>query len=298
MFRRDYLKKPEWLKVKIPSGREFRDVLDLLEQYNLSTVCQEARCPNMHECWNKKSATIMILGKVCTRSCRFCAVKTGDPHCEIDPQEPDHVALVIGKLGLKYVVITSVDRDDLADKGSSHYAQTIACIREKNPDIKVEALIPDFSGEHTYIKKVVDARPYVIGHNVETVERLSSYIRDRRCRYETSLEVLRTVTHCDTTIFTKSGFMVGLGETKEDIIKTLTDLRDAGVDVVTIGQYLQPTRKHHFVQKYYTPQEFDELADIGKNMGIGHVLSGPLVRSSYHAEEILENREIGVEENT
>ncbi len=298
MFRRDYLKKPEWLKVKIPSGREFRDVLDLLEQYNLSTVCQEARCPNMHECWNKKSATIMILGKVCTRSCRFCAVKTGDPHREIDPQEPDHVALVIGKLGLKYVVITSVDRDDLADKGSSHYAQTIACIREKNPDIKVEALIPDFSGEHTYIKKVVDARPYVLGHNVETVERLSSYIRDRRCHYKTSLEVLRTVKHCDTTIFTKSGFMVGLGEAREDIIKTLTDLRDAGVDVVTIGQYLQPTRKHHFVQKYYTPQEFDELADIGKNMGIEHVLSGPLVRSSYHAGEILENRKIGVEENT
>lgn len=298
MFRRDYLKKPEWLKVKIPSGREFRDVLDLLEQYNLSTVCQEARCPNMHECWNKKSATIMILGKVCTRSCRFCAVKTGDPHREIDPQEPDHVALVIGKLGLKYVVITSVDRDDLADKGSSHYAQTITCIREKNPDIKVEALIPDFSGEHTYIKKVVDARPYVLGHNVETVERLSSYIRDRRCHYKTSLEVLRTVKHCDTTIFTKSGFMVGLGEAREDIIKTLTDLRDAGVDVVTIGQYLQPTRKHHFVQKYYTPQEFDELADIGKNMGIEHVLSGPLVRSSYHAGEILENRKIGVEENT
>ena len=287
MFRRDHLKKPEWLKVKIPSGREFRDVFDLLKKYNLSTVCQEARCPNMHECWNKKSATIMILGKVCTRSCRFCAVETGDPHGTLDPQEPDHVAEVIGKLGLKYVVITSVDRDDLADKGSGHYAQTIARIREKNPNIKIETLIPDFSGERNYIKKVVDARPYVIGHNVETVERLSSYIRDRRCHYDTSLDVLRTAKRCNTTIFTKSGFMVGLGETKEDIFKTLMDLRDVDVDVVTIGQYLQPTRKHHFVQKYYTPQEFEELRDIGENMGIKHVLSGPLVRSSYHAEEIL-----------
>lgn len=287
MFRREYLKKPEWLKVKIPLGREFRDVFDLLEKYNLSTVCQEARCPNIHECWNKKSATIMILGKVCTRSCRFCAVETGNPHGVLDPREPDHVAEVIGKLGLKYVVITSVDRDDLADKGSSHYAQTITCIRQKNPDIRVEALIPDFSGEHTYVKRVIDARPYVIGHNVETVERLSSYIRDQRCHYETSLDVLRMAKRCDTNIFTKSGLMVGLGETKEDIIKTLTDVRDTGVDVVTIGQYLQPTRKHHFVQKYYTPQEFDELAEIGRNMGIKHVLSGPLVRSSYHAEDIL-----------
>jgi lipoic acid synthetase len=287
MFRRDYLKKPEWLKVKIPSGHEFRDVFDLLEQYHLSTVCQEARCPNMHECWNKKSATIMILGKVCTRSCRFCAVETGNPHGTLDPREPDHVALVIERLGLRYVVITSVDRDDLPDKGSSHYAQTIACIRQRNPDIKVEALIPDFSGERTHLEKIINARPYVIGHNVETVKRLSPYIRDRRCHYDTSLAVLRMVKQCDVAIFTKSGFMVGLGEAKEDIVKTLLDLRNADVDVVTIGQYLQPTRKHHFVQKYYTPQEFDELADIGKNMGIKHVLSGPLVRSSYHAEEIL-----------
>lgn len=229
----------------------------------------------------------MILGKVCTRSCRFCAVETGDPHGKVDPHESNHVAEAIGKLGLKYVVITSVDRDDLDDKGSGYYAKTITCIREKNPHIKIEALIPDFSGEHNYIKKVVDARPYVIGHNVETVERLSSYIRDRRCRYDTSLDVLRTVKRYDTAVFTKSGFMIGLGETKEDIIKTLMDLRDIDVDVVTVGQYLQPTRKHHVVQKYYTPQEFDELRNIGENMGIRHVLSGPLVRSSYHAEEIL-----------
>lgn len=287
MFRRDYLKKPAWLKVKIPSGTEFKGVFELLKKYNLSTVCQEARCPNIHECWNKKSATIMILGTVCTRSCRFCAVETGHPHGDLDPNEPSHVATVIKELGLRYVVITSVDRDDLDDYGSGHYAQTIECIREMNPHTKVEALIPDFAAKRKLIKNVIDAGPFVIGHNVETVERLSSYIRDGRCSYETSLDVLRIAKMCDSTVFTKSGFMVGLGEHKEDIITTLMDLRDAHVDVVTIGQYLQPTRKHHFVQKYYTPQEFDELRRIGENMGLTHVLSGPLVRSSYHAEEIL-----------
>ncbi len=287
MFRRDYLKKPEWLKVKIPSGTEFKAVFDLLKKYNLSTVCQEARCPNMHECWNKKSATIMILGRVCTRSCRFCAVETGHPHGALDAQEPSHVAIVIKELGLRYVVITSVDRDDLDDYGSGHYAQTIRCIRKTNPDTRVEALIPDFSAEKEFIKKVIDAGPFVIGHNVETVERLSPYIRDKRCGYNTSLDVLRIAKMCDSTVFTKSGFMVGLGEHREDIVKTFMDLRDARVDVVTIGQYLQPTRKHHVVQKYYTPGEFDELRSIGNKMGLKRVLSGPLVRSSYHAAEIL-----------
>lgn len=287
MFRRDYLKKPDWLKVKIPSGTEFKGVFDLLKKYNLSTVCQEARCPNIHECWNKKSATIMILGRVCTRSCRFCAVETGHPHGTLDQQEPSHVALAIKELGLQYVVITSVDRDDLDDYGSGQYAQTIRCIRKMNPHTRVEALIPDFSAEKELIRKVIDAGPFVLGHNVETVERLSPYIRDRRCSYNTSLDVLRIAKICDSTVFTKSGFMVGLGENKEDIIKTLMDLRDACVDVVTIGQYLQPTRKHHVVQKYYTPDEFDELRNTGHKIGLKHVLSGPLVRSSYHAAEIL-----------
>ena len=285
MFRRDYLRKPEWLKIRIPSGYDFRAVFDLLKQYNLSTVCEEARCPNMHECWNNKSATIMILGKICTRACRFCSVETGNPGGKIDPQEPGHVGAAIKKLGLKYVVITSVDRDDLEDYGSGHYAATISAIRKENPETKVEALIPDFSGKE-HLRKVTDANPFVIGPNVETVERLTEYIRDRRCDYEKSLEVLRLIKKLDNSIYTKSGFMLGLGEDKEEIIQTLKDLNAVGVDIVTIGQYLQPTRKHHFVQKYYTPKEFDEVRDLGEEIGIKHVLSGPLVRSSYHADEI------------
>lgn len=287
MFKRDYLKKPDWLKIKIPSGSKFKEVYDLLKKYNLSTVCQEARCPNMYECWSKKSATIMILGKVCTRTCRFCAVETGNPQGQIDSEEPEHVAEVIKILGLKYVVITSVDRDDLEDFGSSHYAQTIKSIKEKNPGTKVEALIPDFSAEEKYLKKVVDAQPFVIGHNVETVKELTPYIRDRRCGYEKSLGVLRIIKKINSNIYTKSGFMIGLGEEKEEIVETLKDLKNVEIDVVTIGQYLQPTKKHHFVQKYYTPEEFDEFKKIGKDIGIQHILSGPLVRSSYRASEVL-----------
>ena len=286
MFRRDYLKKPEWLKIRIPSGHEFRAVFDLLKQYNLSTVCEEARCPNMHECWNKKCATIMILGKICTRACRFCSVKTGDPGGKFDPEEPSHVAQAIKKLGLRYVVITSVDRDDLKDYGSTRYAATISAIKEENPQTRVEALIPDFSSKE-YLKTVTDVLPFVIGHNVETVERLTEYIRDRRCGYEKSLEVLRQVKELNSNIYTKSGLMLGLGEEKQEIIQTLKDLNATGVDVVTIGQYLQPTKKHHFVQKYYIPEEFDEFRKFGEDIGINHVLSGPLVRSSYHASEIL-----------
>jgi len=287
MFKRDYLKKPDWLKIKIPSGDEFKEVYDLLKKHNLSTVCQEARCPNMHECWSKKSATIMILGKMCTRACRFCAVETGNPQRQIDPEEPEHVAEVIKILGLKYVVITSVDRDDLEDFGSSHYAQTIKSIKEKNPNTKVEALIPDFSVQEKYLKKVVHAQPFVIGHNVETVKKLTSYIRDRRCGYEKSLNVLGIIKKISSNIYTKSGFMIGLGEEKDEIAETLRDLKNVEVDVITIGQYLQPTKKHHFVQKYYTPEEFDEFKKIGEDIGIQHILSGPLVRSSYHASEVL-----------
>jgi lipoic acid synthetase len=287
MFRKDYLRKPEWLKVKVPSGNEFKEVFDLLKKYNLSTVCQAARCPNIHECWSKKSATIMILGKVCTRACRFCAVKTGDPDGYIDPEEPEHVAEVINKLGLKYVVITSVDRDDLEDSGSDHYARTIEQIKRKNHTTKVEALIPDFAGKRAFLKKIVDAQPFVIGHNVETVRRLTPYIRDRRCGYDKSLNVLKMIKQFDGIIYTKCGFMVGLGEKEDEVIQTLKDLKEKNVDIVTIGQYLQPTRKHHFVQKYYTPEEFSGFKKIGEDIGIKYVISGPLVRSSYHASEIL-----------
>ncbi|KPJ72095.1 lipoyl synthase [candidate division TA06 bacterium DG_78] len=285
MFKRDYLKKPEWLKVKIPSGDEYRDVYQLLKKYHLTTVCQEARCPNIHECWNKKSATIMILGDTCTRACRFCSVTTGNPRGHTDTQEPEHVAEVIQKLGLQYVVITSVDRDDLPDYGSSHYANTIKSIKEKNLQTKVEALIPDFNGKKDYLKKVVDANPFIIGHNVETVKKLTPFIRDHRCSYEKSLSVLEKIKTLHKGIYTKSGFMLGLGEEQNEILQALKDLKDVGVDIVTIGQYLQPTRRNVFVQKYYTPEEFSEFKKIGEDVGIKHMICGPLVRSSYHAAE-------------
>lgn len=287
MFRRTYLKKPAWLKIKIPSGSKYKEMYKLFKKYNLSTVCQEARCPNICECWNNKSATIMILGKICTRACKFCSVRTGNPNGQIDPDEPDNVAKIVDILGLKHVVITSVDRDDLEDFGSSHYAKTIRFIKEKNSDTKIEVLIPDFSCVGSYLNKVIKEQPFIIGHNVETVKRLTIYIRDKRCGYEKSLTVLRTIKEIDKEIYTKSGFMVGLGEEQNEIIETLKDLKEAKVDVITIGQYLQPTKKHHFVQKYYTPEEFDEFKKIGEEIGIKHVISGPLVRSSYHAAEIL-----------
>ncbi|UCG30663.1 MAG: lipoyl synthase [candidate division WOR-3 bacterium] len=288
MFKRDYLKKPDWLKVSIPSGDEYKSIYRILQKNNLSTVCQEARCPNISECWRQKSATVMILGKICTRSCRFCAVKTGDPNGLLDTNEPRHVAEVINALGLKYVVITSVDRDDLEDLGSHHYAETIRAITETNSDTKVEVLIPDFNGRKEFLEKIVSAKPFVVGHNVETVRRLTPYIRDRRCGYDQSLDVLRKSKELDGQILTKSGFMVGLGEERNEINETLQDLKDAGVDVVTIGQYLQPTIKHVPVQTYYAPDEFDQLEQAGKNIGIKHVISGPLVRSSYHAADIFE----------
>ncbi len=281
------LKKPDWLKVKLPSGNEFKEVFETLKKYNLSTVCQEARCPNIGECWAKKSATIMILGKICTRACRFCAVTTGNPKGYLDPAEPENVAEVIKKFGLRYVVITSVDRDDLKDLGSGHYARTIEATKEKNPETKVEVLIPDFNCKAELLKKIIDAKPFIIGHNLETVKRLTPYVRDRRCSYEGSLNVLKIVKDLNSKAITKSGFMLGLGEEENEIIETLRDLKNAQVDIVTIGQYLQPTRRHIAVKKYYTPAEFSKFKKIGEEIGIKYMISGPLVRSSYHASEII-----------
>lgn len=286
-FSKVYLKKPDWLKIKLPSGNEFKEVFALLKDYNLSTVCQEARCPNIGECWAKKSATIMILGKICTRACRFCAVTTGNPKGYLDPEEPENVAKVIKELGLKYVVITSVDRDDLEDSGSGHYARTVLTIKEKNTHTKIEALIPDFNGREELLKNIIEAKPYVLGHNLETVRRLTPFIRDKRCSYEKSLQVLKIARQMDSNVLTKSGFMLGLGEEEEEIKQTLKDLKNVGVDIVTIGQYLQPTKRHIPVQKYYTPEEFKKFKEIGEAMGIKFIFSGPLVRSSYHASEIL-----------
>jgi lipoic acid synthetase len=289
MLKRDPLKKPPWLKVRIPAGGNYRGVRDLLQKYNLSTVCQEARCPNIAECWNRKSATIMILGKVCTRACRFCAVATGDPGGKIDVHEPANAAEAIKKFGLRYVVITSVDRDDLPDQGSGQYAAVVTEIKKLAPEIKIEVLIPDFSGRAESLRKIVEAGPDVIGHNVETVDRLTPRIRDRRCGYQKSLAVLALIKDLNPARTTKSGFMVGLGETDAEIVRALADLKDRRVDIVTIGQYLQPTKKHVPVQKYYTPDEFDGFKKTGKGMGIKFMVSGPLVRSSYRAGEAMED---------
>ncbi len=282
-----FQKKPEWLKVKLPSGEEFKRVYELLKSYNLATVCQEARCPNIGECWHKKSATIMILGKVCTRACRFCAVKTGNPKGFLDLKEPENVAEVVKRLNLSYVVITSVDRDDLADLGSSHYTRTIQGIREKNPATRIEVLIPDFDCKEELLEKVVATQPFIIGHNLETVKRLTPYIRDRRCGYEKSLNVLKTIKMIDSRTLTKSGLMLGFGEEEDEIIEALTDLNDAGVDIVTIGQYLQPTKRHIPVKKYYAPEEFNKFKNRAEEIGIKYVISAPLVRSSYYASEIV-----------
>lgn len=277
--------KPPWIRFKIPGGEVYREVRGLLKRLDLATVCEEARCPNVTECWNRRSATIMILGRTCTRSCRFCAVKSGDPGGRIDPGEPERVAEAVGALGLRYLVITSVDRDDLPDQGSGHYAATVARIKRLDPGIRVEALIPDFSGSAQSIRSVLDAGPDVVGHNLETVRRLTPMIRDRRSGYGLSLDVLAVIRERSPQILAKSGFMVGLGETGDEIVQTLRDLAAARVDIVTIGQYLQPSRNREPVLRYYRPEEFEGFRRIGLELGIPLVLSGPLVRSSYRAAE-------------
>ncbi len=285
---KSHLRKPAWLKTRVPLGHEFRATHDLIRRYGLATVCEEARCPNINECWNEKCATIMILGRICTRACRFCAVKTGNPEGTVDIDEPHRVAELVKTMDLKYVVITSVDRDDLEDGGSQIYAQTISKIKDLGKKVKVEALIPDFNGRIDNIQKVVISSPIVIGHNVETVEGITPVIRDRHSGYRKSLDVLAAIKTLNSDQMTKSGFMVGLGETINDIKKTMDDLLKNKVDIITIGQYLQPTRKHYPVKKYYSPEEFFDFEEYGKNIGFKKIVSGPLVRSSYHADLIIQ----------
>jgi lipoic acid synthetase len=279
-----YKKKPEWLRVRKDNTKEYSEVNQLIETHNLHTVCKSARCPNANDCWSRRTATFMILGDVCTRSCRFCAVKTGRPEI-LDLEEPYRVADAVKKLNLKYAVITSVNRDELEDGGASVFAETIRQIRKVQPECKVEVLIPDFKGDHKALDIVLDARPDVLNHNVETVKRLYREIRPQ-AKYERSLKVLQYAK--EKGFITKSGFMVGLGEEWDEIVELLSDLKDHGVDIVTIGQYLQPSLKHAEVKKYYHPREFVELKKIGEKMGIPHVESGALVRSSYHADEVEE----------
>jgi lipoic acid synthetase len=277
--------KPAWLKVRAPGGDTYWSLKSTLRRLELHTVCEEARCPNVGECWNAGTATVMVLGDTCTRGCRFCAVDTGNPRGMVDPREPDHVAKAIAELKLRYVVLTMVDRDDLLDGGAAHVAQTVAAIKAHCPSILVEALVGDFGARHRDIETVLASKPDVFAHNVEVVQRIAPSIRDPRCSYDRSLEVLRYAKLCLGARFVKSSLMVGVGETDEEVAESLIDLRAAGVDIVTIGQYLRPSERHHTVERYVTPEQFKSYERLGYEQGFAFVASGPLVRSSYHAAE-------------
>lgn len=280
----DYVRKPEWLKIKLNTNEEYTGLKKMMREKKLHTVCEEAKCPNIHECWAvRKTATFMILGSICTRACRFCAVQTGLP-TELDWDEPERVAESVEKMGLKHVVITAVARDDLKDGGAGVFAETVRAVRRRNPFCSIEVLPSDMKGEYDNLKTLMDAGPDILNHNIETVKRLSPKIR-ARATYERSLEFLKRAKQMNATIPTKSSIMIGLGETKEEIIETMEDLRANHVDIMTIGQYLQPTKHHLKVQKYWSPQEFEELKIIAMSKGFSHCEAGPLVRSSYHADE-------------
>ncbi|KAB0539168.1 lipoic acid synthetase [Pseudochrobactrum saccharolyticum] len=275
------LKKPDWIRVKAPTSRGYGETRDIVRSNKLVTVCEEAGCPNIGECWDKKHATFMIMGEICTRACAFCNVSTGIP-TNLDPNEPENVAKAVKQMGLTHVVITSVDRDDLADGGAQHFAEVIHAIRAASPQTTIEILTPDFLRKEGALEIVVKARPDVFNHNLETVP--SNYLKVRPgARYFHSLRLLQRVKELDPTIFTKSGIMVGLGEERNEVLQLMDDLRSADVDFMTIGQYLQPTRKHHAVIRYVTPDEFKSFATIGKTKGFLLVASSPLTRSSHHA---------------
>jgi lipoic acid synthetase len=273
-------KKPNWLRVKLPIGEEYKHVRQIVDTHKLHTICESGNCPNMGECWGEGTATFMILGNICTRSCGFCAVATGRP-LAVDWQEPKRVAEAIHLMKVKHAVVTSVDRDELKDGGSIIWYNTIKAIRELNPQTTLETLIPDFKAQQENIQRIIDAAPDVVSHNIETVERLTRHVRIQ-AKYWRSMETLRFLKKGGMR--TKSGIMLGLGETKEEVIQTMQDLKDSEVDVITIGQYLQPTPKHLPVVRYVHPSEFAELRKIGYQMGLDYVESGPLVRSSYHSE--------------
>jgi lipoic acid synthetase len=276
------LRKPDWIRVKAPVGREFSETKAIVREHGLHTVCEEAGCPNIGECWTHRHATMMIMGDTCTRACAFCNVKTGLPGA-LDAAEPERVAQAVAKLGLKHVVVTSVDRDDLADGGAAHFAQTIAAIRAVSPDTTVEVLTPDFLRKPGSIEIVMAARPDVFNHNLETVPRLYLNIRPG-ARYYASLRLLERAKELAPDGFTKSGLMVGLGESREEIMQVMDDLRTAGVDFLTIGQYLQPTRKHAAIDRFWSPEEFQALEQVARARGFQMVSASPLTRSSYHAD--------------
>ena len=280
----ELIRKPVWLRVRAPSGEKYTKVKQSLRSLNLHTVCEEARCPNISECWGTGTATIMIMGNICSRGCRFCAVNSGRPVL-LDADEPERVAKAIKEWKLSYVVITSVCRDDLKDGGAEHIAKTIKATKDLCPKTIVEPLIPDFRGNEDSIKIVVESKPEVISHNIETVSRLTPKVRDARASYEQSLQVLKKIKDIDSLIYTKSSIMLGLGENEEEIIQTIKDLRSVGVNILTLGQYLQPNPMYLPVVEYIAPEKFSWLREIGESMGFAYVASGPLVRSSYRAGE-------------
>ncbi|WP_294081507.1 lipoyl synthase [Proteiniphilum sp. UBA5384] len=275
-------RKPDWLKISLPQGKQYLDVREIIARKGLHTICVSGKCPNLSECWGRGTASFMILGDVCTRACRFCSVKTGSPQGIVDWNEPDRLAESIEKMNLKHCVITSVDRDDLPDLGANFWATTVRRVKERNPEVTLETLIPDFNGIEELIYKVIDAGPEIISHNMETVRRLTPKVRSR-AKYDISLKTIETIAKSGKTK-PKSGIMVGLGETEEEVLETMDDLIHVGCQVLTIGQYLQPTRKHLTVKEFVTPEQFRKYRAIGLEKGFKFVESGPLVRSSYHAE--------------
>ncbi|MEX1065684.1 MAG: lipoyl synthase [Aquisalimonadaceae bacterium] len=287
--------KPSWLRAKVPAGAGYQAVKRNVREHRLSTVCEESMCPNIGECWNAGTATIMLMGSVCTRACRFCAVDTGNPGGWLDAEEPHNTAESVQIMGLKYVVLTSVDRDDLADGGAGHYAACVRAVKAMNPETAVEALTPDFRGREEDVQTVVDSGLEVFAQNVETVRRLTHPVRDPRASYEQTLAVLAYAKAYRPDVLTKTSLMLGLGETDEEIREALADLRAANVDIVTFGQYLRPTANHLPVERYVTPEQFADYRRWGLDMGFLEVVSGPMVRSSYRADQVLQKNNVGLE---
>lgn len=289
-----FMRKPEWLRIKPSYGSKFKEVQGTVHEHKLSTVCEEAMCPNINECWSSGTATIMLMGDVCTRACRFCAVNTGNPKGWLDKDEPDHTANSVKLMNLKYLVLTSVNRDDLEDGGAGHYAAVVKRVKEVNPETDVEALTPDFLGVLADVETVVDSGIAVFAQNVETVKRLTHPVRDPRASYEQTLNVLAHSKKYRPDVLTKTSLMLGLGETEEEIIETMDDLRAIDCDILTLGQYLQPTKNHLPIERYVTPEEFDKYRQWGLERGFVEVVAGALVRSSYRAEQVLQKNNVGL----
>ena len=280
------IQKPSWIKSRTPSGERYHSIKKLVKTLNLATVCESAACPNIGECWGGGTVTLMLMGDLCTRGCRFCNVKTGNPKKKIDEKEPEKVAFTLSRLDLDYVVLTSVNRDDLEDEGSGHFAKTVQLLKQRRPKLLIEVLTPDFSGKEAWLQKIISSKPDVFAHNIETVERLTPQVRDPRATYKQSLNVLEFVKKQGSGLYSKSSLMLGLGETDQEILSCMKDLRSVGCDILTLGQYLQPQKRHLPVKKFVTPEKFKEWKEKAESLGFLYCASGPLVRSSYRAGEL------------